>query len=172
MKYCTPWPLVRKQTIPTDRPPLVGEIQCQPLWIEGCRVVRAADPHTVVNLSFLDGIMKYYNIIFVKFQRKQPLSESLSLVIFLKVLPIWSFHKYEWTQNFFKPPGLSWSSSGIIFNKNFLLMSGNTNSFKSHQILEIFLKNYCQYKLPSPVPPWISQEFPRNELPIRMFFTL
>jgi hypothetical protein len=23
---CTPWPLVRKRTIPTERPPLVGEI--------------------------------------------------------------------------------------------------------------------------------------------------
>jgi hypothetical protein len=26
------------------RPPLVDEIQCQLLWIEGCRVVSAADP--------------------------------------------------------------------------------------------------------------------------------
>jgi hypothetical protein len=24
--YLTPWPLVRKRTIPTERPPLVGEI--------------------------------------------------------------------------------------------------------------------------------------------------
>jgi hypothetical protein len=24
--YLTPWPLVRKRTIPTERPPLVGEV--------------------------------------------------------------------------------------------------------------------------------------------------
>jgi hypothetical protein len=36
--------LVRKQTIPAERQPLVGEVQCQILWIEGCRVVSAADP--------------------------------------------------------------------------------------------------------------------------------
>jgi hypothetical protein len=36
--------LVRKRTILTDRRPLVDEIQCQLLWIEGCRVVSAADP--------------------------------------------------------------------------------------------------------------------------------
>jgi hypothetical protein len=40
----TPWPLVRKRTIPTERPPLVGETLCQLLWIEGCHVVSAADP--------------------------------------------------------------------------------------------------------------------------------
>jgi hypothetical protein len=40
----TPWPLFRKRTIPTERPPLVVEIYCQLLWIEGCRVVSAADP--------------------------------------------------------------------------------------------------------------------------------
>jgi hypothetical protein len=38
------WPLARRRTIPTERPPLVGEIQCQLLWIEGCRVVSAVDP--------------------------------------------------------------------------------------------------------------------------------
>jgi hypothetical protein len=38
------WPLVRKRTIPTERPPLVDEIECQLLWIEGCRMVSAADP--------------------------------------------------------------------------------------------------------------------------------
>jgi hypothetical protein len=31
-------------TIPTERPPLVSEIQCQLLRIEGCRVVSTADP--------------------------------------------------------------------------------------------------------------------------------
>jgi hypothetical protein len=40
----TPWPLVRKRTIPTERPPLVGEIWCQLLQIEGCRVLSAAEP--------------------------------------------------------------------------------------------------------------------------------
>jgi hypothetical protein len=40
----TLWPLVRERTIPTERPPLVDEIQCQLLWMEGCRVVSAADP--------------------------------------------------------------------------------------------------------------------------------
>jgi hypothetical protein len=35
----TPWPSVRKRTIPTERRPLFGEI----LRIEGCRVVSAAD---------------------------------------------------------------------------------------------------------------------------------
>jgi hypothetical protein len=40
----TPWPLVRKRTIPNGRPPLVDEIQCQLLWTGGCRVVSAADP--------------------------------------------------------------------------------------------------------------------------------
>jgi hypothetical protein len=44
IKKQTPWPLVRKRTIPTERPPLVGEIYCQLLRIEGCRVVSAADP--------------------------------------------------------------------------------------------------------------------------------
>jgi hypothetical protein len=40
----TPWPLVRERTIPTERPPLVDEIEYQPLWMEECRVVSAADP--------------------------------------------------------------------------------------------------------------------------------
>jgi hypothetical protein len=39
----TPWPLVRERTIPTDRPPRVEEIYCQLVWIEGCRVVSAAE---------------------------------------------------------------------------------------------------------------------------------
>jgi hypothetical protein len=40
----TLWPLVRKRTIPTERPPLVGEILYQLLRVEGCRMVSAADP--------------------------------------------------------------------------------------------------------------------------------
>jgi hypothetical protein len=31
----TPWPLVRKRTIPTERPPLVGEVSANFLRIEG-----------------------------------------------------------------------------------------------------------------------------------------
>jgi hypothetical protein len=40
----TPWPLVGNRNIPTERPPLVSEIYCQLLRIQGCRVVRAGDP--------------------------------------------------------------------------------------------------------------------------------
>jgi hypothetical protein len=40
----TPWPLVCKRTISTERPSLVDEIECKLLWIEGYRVVSAADP--------------------------------------------------------------------------------------------------------------------------------
>jgi hypothetical protein len=40
----TPWYLFRKQTLPNESPPLVGEIYCQLLRIEGCRVVSVADP--------------------------------------------------------------------------------------------------------------------------------
>jgi hypothetical protein len=51
----TPWPLVRKRTIQTDRPPLVEEIWCQLLLIEGCRVVSAADPLRSLISVFLTG---------------------------------------------------------------------------------------------------------------------
>jgi hypothetical protein len=36
--------LVRERTIPTERPPLVGEISANFWRIEGCRMVSAADP--------------------------------------------------------------------------------------------------------------------------------
>jgi hypothetical protein len=49
----TPWPLVREWTLPTERPPLVDEIQYQVFWMEGCRVVSAADP--VRSLIYIDG---------------------------------------------------------------------------------------------------------------------
>jgi hypothetical protein len=52
-KQQTPWPLVRKRTTPTKRPPLVDEIYCQLLWIEVSRGQRGESP-MVVNLSFLD----------------------------------------------------------------------------------------------------------------------
>jgi hypothetical protein len=38
------WPLVRKRTTPTERPPLIDEIYCQLLRIEGCHVGSAEDP--------------------------------------------------------------------------------------------------------------------------------
>jgi hypothetical protein len=45
--------LVRKRTIPTERPPLVGEVS-----VCGCRVVSATDPHGRI-LGFLDR-SRYY----------------------------------------------------------------------------------------------------------------
>jgi hypothetical protein len=36
--------LVRKRTVPAERPPLVDEVSANFLRIEGCRVVSAADP--------------------------------------------------------------------------------------------------------------------------------
>ena len=37
--------LVRERTIPTERPPPVGEVSANFLRIEGCHVVSATDPH-------------------------------------------------------------------------------------------------------------------------------
>jgi hypothetical protein len=37
--------LVRERTIPTERPPPVGEVSANFLRIEGCYVVSATDPH-------------------------------------------------------------------------------------------------------------------------------
>ena len=37
--------LVRERTIPTERPPPVGEVSANFLRIEGCHVVIATDPH-------------------------------------------------------------------------------------------------------------------------------
>jgi hypothetical protein len=51
-KKKTQWPLVRKRAIPIEQSPLVGEIQCRLLRIEGCRVVSGSP--TVINLCFLD----------------------------------------------------------------------------------------------------------------------
>jgi hypothetical protein len=41
----TPWLLIRKRTIPIERPLLVGEFQCQLLRIERSRVVGAVAPY-------------------------------------------------------------------------------------------------------------------------------
>jgi hypothetical protein len=51
----TAWPLVRKRIIPTERPPLVGEILCQLLRIERSRVVSAADPPRSLISAFYAG---------------------------------------------------------------------------------------------------------------------
>ena len=40
-----PVALVRERTIPTERPPPVGEVSANFLRIEGCHVVSATDPH-------------------------------------------------------------------------------------------------------------------------------
>jgi hypothetical protein len=49
----TPLPLVRKRTIPTERPPPIGGFECQLLWTEGC-LGRCRGTPTAVNISFLD----------------------------------------------------------------------------------------------------------------------
>ena len=46
--------LVRERTIPTERPPPVGEVSANFLRIEGCHVVSATVPHGRFNLCFLD----------------------------------------------------------------------------------------------------------------------
>ena len=38
--------LVRERTIPTERPPPVGEVSANFLRIEGCHVVSATSPHS------------------------------------------------------------------------------------------------------------------------------
>jgi hypothetical protein len=43
-KIQTQWLFVCKTTVPTERPPLVGEFYCKLLRIEGCCVVSAAEP--------------------------------------------------------------------------------------------------------------------------------
>jgi hypothetical protein len=56
----TPWPLARKQTIPTERSPLVGEVGANSLRIEGVTWSAQRIP-TVVNLGFLDR-SRYFSI--------------------------------------------------------------------------------------------------------------
>jgi hypothetical protein len=45
--------IVRKRTIPTERPPLVGEVSANHLWVEGVAWTEQRIP-TAVNLGFLD----------------------------------------------------------------------------------------------------------------------
>jgi hypothetical protein len=61
--------LVRERTIPTERPPLVGEVLVLTFADRGCRVVSATDSHVVVNLGFLDRSRYFF------------LSSSSSLVL-------------------------------------------------------------------------------------------
>jgi hypothetical protein len=68
----TPWPLVRKRTIPTEWPPLVDEIYCQLLWIEGCRVVSAAGPLRSLISVFYTGAATFFQV------APQLLSQGLS----------------------------------------------------------------------------------------------
>jgi hypothetical protein len=58
-KQRTPWALVRKRTILTERLALVGEIQCQLLRIEGCRVVSAVNPPRSLISVFLSGVTTF-----------------------------------------------------------------------------------------------------------------
>jgi hypothetical protein len=52
-KKKTPWLLVRKRTIPTERPPLVGEVSAKLLRMKGVAWPAQRIP-TAVNLGFLD----------------------------------------------------------------------------------------------------------------------
>ena len=47
--------LVRERTIPTERPPPVGEVSANFLRIEGCHVVSATDPHGRLISVFYTG---------------------------------------------------------------------------------------------------------------------
>jgi hypothetical protein len=60
LKKKTPWLLVLKRTIPTERPPLVGEVSANFLWIEGV-TWSAQRITTAVNLSFRDR-SRYFSI--------------------------------------------------------------------------------------------------------------
>jgi hypothetical protein len=51
--------LVRERTIPTERPPLVGEVSAN-FADEGCRVVYAMDPHGRT-INFLDRVIQCYD---------------------------------------------------------------------------------------------------------------
>jgi hypothetical protein len=50
----TPWPLVRKRTIPTERPPLVDKILVSTFVDRGVSRGQRGGSPTAVNLSFLD----------------------------------------------------------------------------------------------------------------------
>jgi hypothetical protein len=51
---------VCERTIPTERPPFVGEVIANFLWIEGCHVVSVMDSYGRI-LDFLDR-SRYFSI--------------------------------------------------------------------------------------------------------------
>jgi hypothetical protein len=57
----TPWPLVRKRTIPTARPLLVHEILVPTFVDRGVSRGQRGGSPTVVNLSFLDR-SRYFSL--------------------------------------------------------------------------------------------------------------
>jgi hypothetical protein len=57
----TPWPVVRKRTIPTERPPLIGEASAIFLRIEGVTWSTQRNP-AFVNPGFLDRIRYFLEI--------------------------------------------------------------------------------------------------------------
>ena len=52
--------LVRERTIPTERPPPVGEVSANFLRIEGCHVVSATDPRPLISV-FWTGAATFYS---------------------------------------------------------------------------------------------------------------
>jgi hypothetical protein len=52
--------LVRERTIPTERPPLVGEVIANFLRIEECHVVSVTDPYGHI-LGFIDR-SRYFSV--------------------------------------------------------------------------------------------------------------
>jgi hypothetical protein len=54
----TPWPLVHKRTIPTERPSLVDEILVPTFANRGMLCGQRGGSPVVINLSFLDHIFK------------------------------------------------------------------------------------------------------------------
>jgi hypothetical protein len=51
--------LVRERTIPTERPPLAGEISANVLRTEGCHMISAADSYCRI-FGFLDQIRYFF----------------------------------------------------------------------------------------------------------------
>jgi hypothetical protein len=56
----TPWPLVRKRTISTERPPLVDEILVQTFVDRGVSRGQRSGTPTAVNFSFLDRSFYFF----------------------------------------------------------------------------------------------------------------
>jgi hypothetical protein len=55
--------LVRERTIPTKRPPLVGEVSVNYFACRGCRVVSATDPHgRILDLQHNLNILRHVDM--------------------------------------------------------------------------------------------------------------